>query len=143
MTWAYSDPELYDCYAMNVASDAVWACYYLDFPILRIDRDRRTQLWENDKKGAHLLAVDGDHVVLLSGYGEEARTGWLLRLTRNVSRSRPTQHTTETLGTFHFDLQDKNPRTLDYCGMREDKLHFVDEGNWYVLSVGDVVRALR
>jgi hypothetical protein len=142
MTWAHTDPELYDCYAMNVASDAVWACYYSNFPILRIDRDGRTQHWESDKAGAHFLAVDGEHAVLLSGYGEETRTGWLVRLTHKSSPSKPTHHTTETLGAFHFDLQGKVPRALDYCGMRGDKLHFVDEGNWYVLSVGDVVRAL-
>ncbi|MBV8650453.1 MAG: hypothetical protein JO255_03235 [Alphaproteobacteria bacterium] len=142
MTWAHTDHELYDCYAMNVMPDAVWACYYSNFPILRIDGDGHTRLWESDKAGASLLAVDGEHVVLLSGYGEAASTGWLARLTHEVSPSKPTHYKTETLGAFHFDLQGKDPRTLDYRGMRGDKLHFVDEGNWYVLSVSDVVRAL-
>ena len=34
-----------DCYALNVASDAVWACYYTEFPLVRIAGDDSIASW--------------------------------------------------------------------------------------------------
>ena len=56
-----------DCYALNVDDTSAWACYYSDFPVVRI-RDGAVTGWHNDIKGASALAVAGSRVALF---------GWL------------------------------------------------------------------
>ncbi len=60
-----------DCYAMNVARDATWLCYYTEFPIARIKPDGEICGWHNEIRGAHALATDNHRVALFSGYGEQ------------------------------------------------------------------------
>jgi hypothetical protein len=59
-----------DCYALNVDDSAVWACYYTDWPIVRIEADQVTS-WPNAVAGARALAVSGDQVALFGGYGAD------------------------------------------------------------------------
>lgn len=60
-----------DCYALNVCGDIAWACYYSDFPVVRIDQGRVTG-WHNTVRGARALTVDDhDNVRLAGGYGPE------------------------------------------------------------------------
>jgi hypothetical protein len=136
MTWAYVDDDqlLADCYAMNVTPDDVWTCFYTDFPILRINKAGHLRLWRNNKCGAHLMAVDSNHVVLLGGYGEEARHGSLLHLEGDFA---------EPIGEFRFHLDDRDPRRLSYSGARGNGLHFVHDSRWYTLSVGEIVAAFN
>jgi hypothetical protein len=72
--WDFEAPPeantMADCYAMNVADDVVWACYYTDFPVVRIDREKKVQAWRNLMTGAGAMAVDDQRVVLWGGYGE-------------------------------------------------------------------------
>jgi hypothetical protein len=73
--WDFKPPKdvdiILDCYAMNVADDAVWACYYTEFPVVRIDSSRRVRAWRNTVRGARAIAVSDQRVVLWGGYGEE------------------------------------------------------------------------
>jgi hypothetical protein len=73
--WEFNPPtgfdSICDCYALNVAKNAVWACYYTDFPLVKIDSDKRVQGWKNDVGGASALAVDGRRALLWGGYGEK------------------------------------------------------------------------
>ena len=46
------------------------ACYYSDFPVVRI-RDGGVTGWHNDIKGASALAVAGSRVALFGGYGPD------------------------------------------------------------------------
>jgi len=70
--WEFEPPDgfdsIADCYALNVSDDAVWACYYTDFPVLRVDSERKTQAWKNSYGGANALAVDGRRVALWGGF---------------------------------------------------------------------------
>jgi hypothetical protein len=60
-----------DCYALNVVGEVAWACYYSDFPIVRIDGGRVSG-WRNTVRGARALAVDYRGKILLAGgYGPE------------------------------------------------------------------------
>ncbi|OXM49493.1 hypothetical protein [Amycolatopsis alba] len=59
-----------DCYALNVDGDTVWACYYSDFPIVRIHNDTVTA-WHNDVRGAKAIAADGSRIALYGGYGSD------------------------------------------------------------------------
>jgi hypothetical protein len=73
IVWEFAPPagfdSICDCYALNVAKNAVWVCYYTDFPLVKIDSDKRVQGWKNGVGGASALAVDDEHVLLWGGYG--------------------------------------------------------------------------
>lgn len=75
IAWEFKPPDgfdsICDCYSLNVAKDAVWACYYTEFPLVRIDSHKRVRGWENEVGGANALAVDGQRALLWGGYGEK------------------------------------------------------------------------
>ena len=82
--WDFEPPDgfdsITDCYALNVTQDAVWACYYTDFPIVRIDSDYKIRAWSNEISGARTFAVDGERVLLFGGYGDRRTSCVLLDL---------------------------------------------------------------
>lgn len=61
--WEFHPPPglnvMFDCYALNVASDVVWAYYYTEFPLVRITPDGRTRGWRSEVPGATAFATDG------------------------------------------------------------------------------------
>jgi hypothetical protein len=73
--WDFKPPKnvdiIVDCYAINVTDNSVWACYYTEFPVVRIDSLRRVRAWRNSVRGAKAIAVGDNKVVLWGGYGEE------------------------------------------------------------------------
>ncbi len=69
----YSPPEglghVVDCYALNVVGEDAWACYYTDFPIVRVRPDGSSVGWLSDARGPHSLVVSaGETVGLIGGY---------------------------------------------------------------------------
>jgi hypothetical protein len=72
--WKYKAPEeieyIADCYAMNVAHDATWICYYTEFPVVRIKPDGAMRSWKNEVTGARALVTDDHRVLLFGGYRE-------------------------------------------------------------------------
>ncbi len=72
--WSFPYPppsgldSIADCYALNVTSDGVWACYYTDFPIIRITSDGAIETWIGGPSGAHAMAVARGSVALIGGY---------------------------------------------------------------------------
>jgi hypothetical protein len=132
LTWAY-DGIMDDCYALNVAADAAWACPYSDWPILKVGFDGATVAWPNShKSGARVLAIDGDLVVLLGGYRDEARHGALLRLGDGQ---------VDCVGEFALGLEQKLG-ALPLAVGRGAAMHFVQGDAWLKLSVGDVANEL-
>ena len=75
IVWEFKPPDgfdsICDCYAMNVAPNAVWACYYTEFPLVEIDSDHQVRGWKNEVGGASALAVDGRRALLWGGYGDK------------------------------------------------------------------------
>ena len=75
LEWEFESSQgfnmIVDCYALNVAEDSVWACYYTEFPVIKIDDQRNICDWRNDIRGAKALAVDDRRVLLWGGYGEK------------------------------------------------------------------------
>lgn len=75
IVWEFKPPDgfdsICDCYAMNVATNAVWACYYTEFPLVKIDSDHQVRGWKNEVGGASALAVDGRRALLWGGYGDK------------------------------------------------------------------------
>jgi hypothetical protein len=81
--WEFKPPEdcdsICDCYAMNVAEEMVWACYYTAFPLVGVDSGRQVRAWSNEVRGASALAVDGRRALLWGGYGKKKRTSCVVQ----------------------------------------------------------------
>jgi hypothetical protein len=60
--WEYRPPDgldsICDCYALNVSSSGVWACYYTEFPIIRIDSHGRIEWWRNESFGGQTTCCE-------------------------------------------------------------------------------------
>ena len=59
-----------ECYAMNVAKDAIWLYYYTDFPITRLGYDGKLQTWTNSVHGATAIVAQGAKAALYGRYHE-------------------------------------------------------------------------
>lgn len=71
-TWELDTPDyrnIADCYALNVAPDAVWACPYTDFPVIRI-ADGRADVFQTgvDRAGPRGIIASGERVALIGEY---------------------------------------------------------------------------
>ncbi|MEU7783046.1 hypothetical protein [Amycolatopsis sp. NPDC049159] len=118
-----------DCYALNVTDDTVWACYYSDFPIVRVDEDTVTGR-HNEVHGAKALATDGSHVALYGGYRPDGN-----RLVTGVLTDDRFQVTGEHL------LADPDGKPLPagtrVVGRGPD-LHVIAGENWWRLGLEDL-----
>jgi hypothetical protein len=122
---------IYDCYALNVASDAVWCCPYSDFPILRIDSDEMVQAWQNATRGAHALAAKGDYVLLVGGYNEHASRGVLLNLGNEDTK------VVRELQILFPDGTELG-RNATVIG-RDDVIHCLKDDFWFRLNLRDII----
>jgi hypothetical protein len=73
LIWKFEPPEhagpVDDCYALNVADDFVWTCYYSTFALVRIAPDSSVRCWPPAVSGAGGLAVLDGTVAFLGSYG--------------------------------------------------------------------------
>ncbi len=111
-----------DCYALTLAGDTAWFCSYTDFPIVRIEHGT-VRHWRNDVTGAKALAVDGDHVVLAGGYGDQDGRVVLLRLGDEGA---------EPIGQVYIRAERSRARLLAGRGAT---LHIAGDGTWTRLDV--------
>ena len=126
--WSFNegvDPSqmVADCYALTLAGCVPWACYYSDFPIVRID-GRRIRIWSNEVAGAKAIAVSDDLILLAGGYDEDAARIALVRL--------------EGEHGHHIASLRFTPPPLREPGLvqgRDGRLHIVSNGAWTRLSV--------
>jgi hypothetical protein len=63
-------PGIADCYALNVASGgAVWLCYYMDFPLVRLVDGKVEGFWRHvPSRGSPGFAIEGDMALFAGGY---------------------------------------------------------------------------
>lgn len=134
IVWHYDgqafDKWIDDCDALNVTGDA-WACLYTDFPILRIGETGPMRLWKSEIAGANAIAVDGQHVVLAGGYGDDRARLALLRLKAEGS---------SLLFEAELDLGTANEAEQLLLTARGDQVHVVTALTWFRLSVAEIVR---
>jgi hypothetical protein len=134
--WQYQPPVgfdiIVDCYSLNVCADSVWACYYTDFPVVRIDSRKQVYAWKNTVAGASALAVSSDHVLLWGGYGEK-RTTCILQNIRGDSLTDPV----ELCLTFPSGL---NALGATFIG-RGSVLHAFFERSWSAFNLSEVTAA--
>ncbi|MFE5046125.1 hypothetical protein ACFRAI_07185 [Streptomyces sp. NPDC056637] len=118
-----------DCYALNIDGDTAWACYYTDFPIVRV-RDDVVTSWRNSVAGATALAVKDAHVALLGGYGPHHD-----RLSVGTLDSEDLRVTDE----YRIVLPDGSPlpKRTQVIGRGPD-LHVLSGDDWYRLGLEDI-----
>jgi hypothetical protein len=127
--WSYNDSKAADqscideCYALTLAGDEIWACFYSEFPILRV-KGRRKTLWTNKVFGAKALAVDGAVVLLAGGYDEDANRLALVRLEQGEAK---------LIGAFHCP----EIENADLISGHSSAIHVVKNEIWTRISVCD------
>ena len=130
--WEYQPPDgvdsICDCYALNVSSGAVWACYYTEFPIIRIDADGRIDSWQTELSGIRHIAVNGTSVLAFGGYGDTRGNSQLLRLEPGHAVS---------VAAVRLNLSEDV--RLDTCTVigRDSMLHVFTPTEWYSFAVPD------
>jgi len=128
--WEFEPPpgfdSIADCYAMNVAEDAVWVCYYTEFPIVRVDSEHRATAWATGLRGPRELAVGKDYVLVYGGYGERRTNCSLVRLLDGRA---------EDAGEVVLRLPNGfDPKGSTVIG-RGKLLHVLAGDEWYVFRV--------
>ncbi|MEN2711360.1 hypothetical protein ACQKOH_04200 [Sphingomonas sp. NPDC092331] len=118
-----------DAYAMTLAGNALWACFYSDFPIARVERGKPV-FWSNAIVGARAIAVEGDVVMLAGGYEEENCRAAILKLERETSRQ---------IGSFRLPPAERGGATL--LKGRGNVLHVVRDGIWMRTTVRRALEA--
>jgi hypothetical protein len=61
--------EIEDCYALNVAGEVAWACYYADFPVVRVEAGQVAG-WTTEAHGPDALVTDGHRCALVCYGGD-------------------------------------------------------------------------
>ncbi|MFD1147185.1 hypothetical protein [Saccharothrix hoggarensis] len=129
-TWAYPHDGDFDgiddCYALNVAGETAWTCYYSEFPVVRVDGDRVTG-WENEVEGATAVITDGVRCALVGGYGGERD---LVRVGELTGDGR-----FEVRHTRRLALPDRRPSNGWTAVGRGDVLHVISGTAHYRLDL--------
>jgi hypothetical protein len=134
--WEFVPPEgfggIADCYALNVVSDSeVWACYYTDFPLVRIGPRDATRGWRTDVVGAGAIVANGEDALFFGGYKEDRYRCRIGRLAeRDVVSLQDVQVEFETGGGFQRGL----------VASRGSALHVLSGVSWFRLDIGEIGR---
>ena len=118
-----------DCYALNVHGEQAWACYYTDFPVVRV-RDGAVSAWRNTVSGARALITDGFRVALAGGYRDEHD---------RLAVGTVGDEALHVTGTYRLVLPGGGqlPPSAQQFGRGPD-LHVLAGGDWYRLGLEDV-----
>jgi hypothetical protein len=119
-----------DCYALNVDDKCTWACYYADFPVVRI-RDRTVNGWSNDIGGTSALAALGPHVALFGTWSTGHHRLALAELDGDH---------TKLAGQYRVVLPDGQPlpESIQVIG-RGSRLDFIAGHNWYRFDISEIL----
>jgi hypothetical protein len=117
--------EIADCYALNVSSDAVWACYYTEFPLVRIGPDD-VAWWASPIQGARALAITDGFAAFYGGYGDEKHRCVLLAFDGGELAER---------ARIKLSLPSGKPLTDQTVIGRASALHVFDGPHWYRVDV--------
>lgn len=142
LIWSYNTQYgigrlMSDCYSLNVTDD-IWSCFYVDFPLLRVDRLGQGRLWQNGTTdgnriiGVSALAVDEGHILLAGGYERDRDRLALAGLG---------QKAIVPLAVFDLDVSQRGSIGMSLLQGRGDQLHVVRGGYWHQVTVADVVAA--
>ena len=118
-----------DCYALNLAGDTAWTCYYSDFSLVRIQHGRLTG-WRNTvSHGAKAFAVSDTQVALFGGYGPDRDRLVLADLGNGELHRR---------GEYRLTLPDGSPLPAAQVVGRGPQLHVLAGRDWFRLGLDDI-----
>lgn len=119
-----------DCYALNVTGETAWACYYSDFPVVRVD-DGALTAWRNDvAHGGKSLVVDDRRVGLVGGY-RPARDRLVVGEMSGADL--------RAVGRYRLVLPEGQPLPEEARMVgRGAELHVFHDSDWYLLSLADI-----
>lgn len=120
-----------DCYALNIDGESAWACYYTDFPVVRI-QDGTVAGWQNAiAHGARALAVSDTYVGLYGGYGPDRDRLVVGRMTGNNGVVKVSEH--------RLVLPDDSPvpPSARVVG-RGAELHLLIDRDWYRFDLAQI-----
>jgi hypothetical protein len=122
-----------DCYALAVDGEVAWACYYSNFPIVRIDAGA-IEGWQNEITGVDCLVTDGSRAALIGGfYGADRDRIVLGDLTNDGFDVR---------STARLVLDDGSDVPPAYWVGRGSDLHVFVGTHWYHARLDDLARAV-
>lgn len=87
--WGFTPEVILDCYALNVAADCVWAYYYTEFELARIDAEGGIERWPTAIRGARAVAVGAHAVFFAGGYATKRLSEANLCLWQKGQLSKP------------------------------------------------------
>ena len=123
--WSYEPGEALggvdDCTVLNVTDNAVWACYYSDFPVVRI-RGEKVSGWTSTVGAVGAMVAAEDEVGLFGGYGDDRH-----RLVRG--RLREGRFVPESVSRLVLPDGQDLPRDATILA-RGEHLHAVLGGRW-------------
>ncbi|MCW3058499.1 MAG: hypothetical protein JWQ02_320 [Capsulimonas sp.] len=124
--WSFKPPTDFgyidDCYALNVADDAVWTCYYTDFPVVQISNGYQTQGWRNKISGAGAIAIAENRVLLWGGYPPNRERG-IVQTIEGGALTSPQE--------LHITLPPSETAPITHVIGRGSTLHFIAGTSWY------------
>lgn len=119
-----------DCYALNVAADAVWACPYTDFPVVRISEFREhVYATPNDVSGPRGVVVADGTIGVLGSY---KKPGVLITGTLRGDQFTPT-------GRHVLNLPGGAPLPWADLHCRGAVAHFFLGSNWYSFDLAKLL----
>ena len=120
-----------DCYALNVASnDDVWCCYYTDFPLVHLHKNRIASTWTVPISGSHAFAVKGEHALFAGGY-DKRDSLHLVRLAQNG--------TSMLIGEFELIGEDNKAVKLGQTIGRGAILYVLSDAVLYEIDLNTVL----
>ena len=125
--WLYpgppTTPEIFDCYALNVAGETAWTCAYTQFHVVSACGDQVTDLGRAPYRSAHLLLVDGGTGALIGGPGPEYDLVTSFRITEGQTVASGSQQ--------RLVLPDGMELRGFRSACRGSDLHVIIRGAWY------------
>jgi hypothetical protein len=133
--WSFNEQirenhSIADSYAITLSGTDLWACFYTDFPIVRISGGKPV-FWSNSVAGAKAIAVKEDIVMLGGGYRDDANRITLVKLDGTSSRE---------LGSFRHDKGTRRAAGL-FQG-RGSVIHIVSDGVWSKVPIYKAAAAI-
>jgi hypothetical protein len=139
-----------DCYALNILGEGVWACPYVDFPLLHLRAGRSVRWWSNELAGPKALAVFENHVLLAGGYSADAD-----RLALVALDGEGNGNAAQVLAVWRLPLVPRIPPRGEHpdCAARHpwqqptlltgrrDVIHLIENGVWHRWRVSDALIA--
>lgn len=125
--WGFTPEVILDCYALNVAADCVWAYYYTEFELARIDAEGGIERWPTAIRGARAVAVGAHAVLFAGGYATKRLSEANLCLWQKGQLSKPEP--------IELVIEDADVNQAKWLGARGSALFVATQDAWYTLDI--------